>query len=65
LPLQQPFGHEAALHTHWPLAPHAWPDPHAEHATPPAPHDALVSFDRVSHVPALQQPEHEPPPHEH
>ncbi len=66
-PLQQPFGHEVASQTHWPvLVLHSWPVAHAAHAAPPAPHEVFDSLESGSHVvPPLQQPAHEPPPHEH
>jgi len=66
LAVQQPFGQEAASQTHWPVVTsHSCPEGHAAHAAPPAPHDVLDSLDRASHVPAaVQQPEHDPPPHE-
>jgi hypothetical protein len=56
LPLQQPLGHEAALHTHWPdthrcPAPHAAPDPHWQ--PPEAPHPSLVA---ASHPVQTQAP---------
>ncbi len=67
LPLQQPFGHEVALHTHCPLVVlHICPVPHAAHAAPPVPHDALVSEAYGSHVEPLQQPfGHEVASHTH
>ncbi len=56
-PLQQPFGHEVALQTHWPVVVlHIWPVPHAAHATPPVPHDVFVSDAYGSQVLPLQQP---------
>jgi hypothetical protein len=56
-PWQQPFGHEVASQTHFPvLTLHSWPVLHAPQVAPDAPHDALVSFARGSHVPLLQQP---------
>ena len=61
LPLQQPFGHDAALQTHAPLL-HVWPAAHAKQFAPPAPHDEAVSLESGSHVEPLQQPPHEPPP---
>ena len=39
VPLQQPPGHEAASHTHVPLALHAWPWPHEAQVAPDVPHD--------------------------
>jgi hypothetical protein len=38
LDVQQPFGHELALHTHCPPL-HAWPVAQALQAAPPVPHD--------------------------
>jgi hypothetical protein len=44
LPLQQPFGHEVASHTHWPLLLlHSRLAPHAAHVAPPVPHDEFPS----------------------
>jgi hypothetical protein len=40
LPLQQPFGHEAASQMHWPAALHACPVAQAPHAAPAVPHAA-------------------------
>ncbi len=38
VPLQQPFGHEAASHTHNPVVVlHACPDPQEPQVAPPAP----------------------------
>jgi hypothetical protein len=63
VPLQQPFGHELALQTHWPvLVLHVSPVPHALHAAPPAPHDMDDSADSASQVEPLQQPAQAPPP---
>ncbi len=39
LPLQQPFGHELALHTHWPLPPQACPLAQPAQLAPAVPHD--------------------------
>jgi len=44
---------------------HASPAAHALHVVPPAPHDPFVSLPSASHVPALQQPAHDEPPHVH
>ena len=64
--MQQPFGHDVASQTHSPLGSHSSPDLQAAHWRPAEPHDALVSLSRGSHDPlAVQQPLHEPPPHEH
>ena len=65
-PLQQPCGHEVESQVHWPLPVlHSRPDVHAEQLAPPAPQDPLFSLARASHDPAVQQPAHDPPPHEH
>jgi hypothetical protein len=65
LPLQQPFGHEAASHTHCPPA-QVWPAAHATHARPLEPHEVVVSAASASHPPMLvQQPAQDPPPQEH
>jgi hypothetical protein len=61
LAVQHPFGHDAALQTHWPAESHAWPVAHTAHAIPRAPQCAAVD---VSHAPALvQQPVVQPAPH--
>jgi hypothetical protein len=40
LPLQQPFGHEAASQMHWPvLVLHACPVAQVPHVAPPVPHE--------------------------
>ncbi len=39
LPLQQPAGHEAASHTHWPAALHAWPLAQLAQLAPPVPQE--------------------------
>ena len=41
LPLQQPFGHDAASHTHAPLALHAWPEAQAPQVAPAVPQEPL------------------------
>ncbi len=65
LPLQQPFGHEVALHTHCPLLVlHIWPVAHAAHAAPPEPQEVFDSLVSASHVEPLQQPAHDIVPHE-
>jgi hypothetical protein len=65
-PLQQPFGHDVASHTHWPVdLLHSSPVLQPPQVAPPAPQDALLSLDRASHAVPLQQPAHVPPPHEH
>lgn len=62
LAVQQPFGHDAALQTQWPVASHSWPVAHTVHASPGAPQCAAVE---VSHAPAfVQQPVVHPAPHE-
>jgi hypothetical protein len=44
LPLQHPFGHEFASHTHAPVdVLHSCPVAHAAHAAPPAPQEAFDS----------------------
>jgi hypothetical protein len=65
LPSQHPFGHEPALHTHCPVPLHAWLVAHVVHVVPAGPHDVGVSLANVSQIPALQQPAHGAPPHEH
>jgi len=63
-PLQQPFGHEVASHTHWPLfLSHSRPLLQAAQVAPLAPQTA-PSLVRGVHVPVVvQQPLQEPPPH--
>jgi hypothetical protein len=58
LPLQHPFGHDAALQTHCPVVLlHACPAEHALHEAPPVPHEVLDSDAYGSQVPdAVQQP---------
>ena len=64
--VQQPVGHEAALHTHCPeLVLHVCPDGQAMHATPLLPQDELDSLDGLSHVVPAQQPLHAEKKHEH
>jgi hypothetical protein len=64
--LQQPPGHEFASQTHVPVVGlHSWPDGHAAHATPFAPHAPFDSLPIGSQVVPLQQPLHAPPPHVH
>jgi hypothetical protein len=66
LPLQQPFGHDVASHTHAPTdLLHSSPELQAWHAEPPAPHEPLDSLARASHVVPLQQPAHDDPPQVH
>jgi hypothetical protein len=43
LPVQHPPGHDAALHTHWPLEPHACPLAHAPQVAPAVPHEDVDS----------------------
>ena len=59
LPLQQPVGHEAALHTHCPEthrcpAPHAAPEPHWQPPEAPQPSLVLPSQPVQMHTPATQ-----------
>jgi len=62
--VQHPLGHEVASQTHLPVPSHSRPVAQALQATPEAPHEALVSFAGVSHVPlAVQQPGHDVPAH--
>jgi hypothetical protein len=66
LPLQQPFGQDDALHTHWPvLVLHCWPEAHPVQLAPPTPHMELLSLESGSHVDPLQQPAQDDPPHVH
>jgi hypothetical protein len=37
---------------------HSWPDPHAAHTLPEAPHAIGVSLASGVHTPEVQQPEH-------
>ena len=37
--VQQPFGHDAPLQTHWPAALHVWPPGQAPQAAPPVPQE--------------------------
>jgi len=58
LPLQQPAGHELALHVHCPRT-HTWVESQAAHALPPVPHapgDWPASSSQVPLVPPLQHP---------
>ena len=44
LPLQQPFGHEVASQTHWPLVLlHSCPVAHPVQVAPVVPHDVFDS----------------------
>jgi hypothetical protein len=63
--VQQPFGHDCALHTQLPVALQSVPAGQAWQAAPPLPQDALDSFAYASHEPLLQQPAQALPPHEH
>ncbi len=63
--MQQPIGHEVALHTHRPFVLHVCPDGQATHATPLLPQDELDSFDGLLHVVPAQQPPHAMKKHEH
>lgn len=51
-PTQQPTGHDVALQTHVPAAPHSSPVPHAAHAAPGVPQVALLS---AWHIPVVSQ----------
>jgi hypothetical protein len=65
-PLQQPFGHEVASHTHWPVAVlHSVPEGHAAQFAPLEPQEPLFSLPRASQVVPVQQPAHAPPPQVH
>jgi hypothetical protein len=56
VPLQQPFGHEAALHPHEPEM-HCCPAPHAAQLAPPVPQEPFDCEVAGSHVPLdVQQP---------
>jgi hypothetical protein len=58
LPLQHPFGHELALHTHAPEL-HAWLAAQAAQVAPAVPHEDADSPEYASQVPVappLQQP---------
>jgi hypothetical protein len=64
--LQQPLGHEVASQTHCPVVLlHSWPDGHAAHVAPLAPHEVFDSLESASHVPPVQHPAHDAPPHAH
>ncbi len=64
--VQQPIGHEAALHTHCPEdVLHVCPEGQATQATPLAPQDELDSIDSLSQLPPAQQPLHPMKAHEH
>src|SRR5579872_4739132 len=61
--VQQPFGHDFASQTHWPVPVlHSWPGPQDEHEAPPVPHDPFDCEAQGSHVPVL--PLQQPMPHE-
>ena len=65
-PLQHPFGHDVASHTHAPVVVlHSRPVPHAAQATPPAPQDMSFWLPRASQVPLAQHPVQATPPHVH
>ena len=62
--VQQPFGHDVASQTHWPVVwLHSSPEGQAEHAVPPAPQDPFDSLDTATQMLPLQQPAHDVPPH--
>jgi hypothetical protein len=62
LPLQQPLGHELALHSQSPGETHAWFAPHAAQAAPPVPHEGVDCEEKVSHAP-IAPPLQQPPGH--
>lgn len=58
-PLQHPFGHEVASHTHCPVpVVHRWPVAHAPHAAPRLPHDAVDCDAYASHRPVAPPAQH-------
>jgi hypothetical protein len=62
-PLQQPFGHDVASHTHVPFdLLHLLPLPHGPHVAPPAPQVESFSPVSATHAVPLQQPAHVEPP---
>jgi hypothetical protein len=64
-PVQHPFGHEAASHTHCPVVLlHSSPVLQPPQEAPLEPQEPLFSLDRASHALPLQQPAHVPPPQE-
>ncbi len=66
LGVQHPLGHEVESHTHWPASVwHSWPEGHAAHEAPAAPHDPLFSSRSGSQTPRLQQPVHDETPQAH
>jgi len=68
VPLQQPVGHEVALHTHCPVVLlHCCPEAQDPHVPPPVPHEVFDSDPYGSHVPVdVQQPfGHEVESHTH
>jgi len=55
LPLQHPLGHDAASHTHLPVAAlHSWPEAQAKQLTPPLPQVVAVSVWTQCPVPSQQ-----------
>jgi hypothetical protein len=68
--VQQPIGHDVALHTHCPEdVLHVCPEGQATHVTPLLPQDELDSIDSLSQLPppppGVQQPLHPVKPQEH
>jgi hypothetical protein len=64
--VQQPIGHEVALHTHCPdVVSHVCPDEQPTHATPLLPQDEIDSFASLSQLEPVQQPPHPMKAHEH
>ncbi len=62
-PLQHPFGHELASHTHCPeVLSHSRWVPHASHEAPLDPQEALLSLASVSQVEPVQHPVQALPP---
>jgi hypothetical protein len=62
-PLQQPFGQDVALQTHWPFARlHTSSLLQASHVAPPDPHKLLLSLPTSRQLVPLQQPLQLPPP---
>jgi hypothetical protein len=66
LPLQQPLAQECASQMHCPVVVlQSLFAGHGPQLTPPAPHEVFDSPESGSHVPPLQQPAHDDPPHVH
>jgi hypothetical protein len=55
-PLQQPFGHDAASHSHTPEPLQVCPLGQRLHVAPPLPQEVPLCDEYGSHVPVLQQP---------